>query len=222
MANAIGQILPAAVGVAISPLPIIAVVLMLGSARGRLNGPLFIVGWLIGLAVLGTIVLAIAGPSASSSSGPSKGASVVQIILGALLLLVAVAQWRKRPRPGVEPAPPKWMATIASFTPVQAAGIGAILAAVNPKNLLLAVSAATTIAQTGISGTDQAIAYAVFAVIASVGVAAPVVIFFTMGDRATALLDRLETWMSDNNAVIMSVLCLVIAAKFIGQGIAGL
>ena len=36
--------LPAAVGVAISPIPIIAVVLMLVSTRGRSNGPAYLIG----------------------------------------------------------------------------------------------------------------------------------------------------------------------------------
>jgi hypothetical protein len=50
MGAAIGQALPLAVGVALSPVPIIAVVLMLMSQRGRLNGPGFVLGWLAGLA----------------------------------------------------------------------------------------------------------------------------------------------------------------------------
>ncbi len=51
MLEAIGAILPFGVGVALSPVPIIAVILMLMSARARVNGPMFIVGWLVGLAV---------------------------------------------------------------------------------------------------------------------------------------------------------------------------
>ena len=34
-------------------MPIIAVALMLMSQRARLNGPVFVIGWLIGLAVIG-------------------------------------------------------------------------------------------------------------------------------------------------------------------------
>jgi hypothetical protein len=41
--QAIGDFLPADVGVAISPLPIVAVVLMLVTPRGRVNGPLFVI-----------------------------------------------------------------------------------------------------------------------------------------------------------------------------------
>ena len=48
MGRATGDFLPSAVGVAISPLPIVAVVLMLVTPRGRVDGPVFLVGWLVG------------------------------------------------------------------------------------------------------------------------------------------------------------------------------
>ena len=110
MGQAIGGSLPLAVGVALSPVAIIAVVLMLTTERARVNGPAFVLGWLIGLAVIGTIVLAIAKPADASSSGePATWVSWLKIALGALLLRVALRQFRSRPR-GEEQAPlPKWM-----------------------------------------------------------------------------------------------------------------
>ena len=81
---------------------------------------------------------------------------------------------------------------------------------------------AAEIAQTGISGGQQAIAYLVFALIATLGVGIPVVIYFAMGKRSDQLLGGLKDWMSAHNAVIMTVLCLIIAAKLIGDGISGL
>jgi hypothetical protein len=58
-------------------------------------------------------------------------------------------------------------------------------------------------------------------VIATVAVAAPVVIYFTLGDRAGPILDGLKAWMGRNNAVITAVLCLVIGAKLVGDAITG-
>jgi len=220
MGEAIGQSLPLAIGVALSPVPIIAVVLMLTTPRARSNGPAFVVGWLVGLGVVGAIVLALAGPGGASEEGqPATWVSWLKLILGLLLLLVAVRQFRGRPR-GDEEAPlPKWMGAIDRFTPGQALGGGAALAAANPKNLLLAVGGAAAIAQTGIPGSQQAIAYAVFAVIGTLGVGAPVGIYFSMGKRSGELLGGLKDWMGHNNAVIMAVLCLVIGVKLIGDAL---
>ncbi len=222
MGAAIGQALPLAVGVALSPVPIIAVVLMLMSERARLNGPGFVLGWLVGLAALGAIVLAVAGPASTSDDGhPATWASVLKLVLGLLLIGVAVRQWRGRPKPGQEAEAPKWIGSIERFSPPKATGAGAVLSAVNPKNTLLAVGAATGIAQTGIGAADQAIAYAVFALVATVGVAAPVVMYFVLGERSRQILTGLRDWMGQHNAAIMAVLCLVIGAKLIGDAISG-
>ena len=102
--QAIGQVLSFGVGVALSPLPIIAVVLMLATPKGRANGPAFLTGWVLGIAVLGTIVLLIAsGASASEHGSPATWISIVKLVLGVLLWLLAVRQWRGRPRGGRDP-----------------------------------------------------------------------------------------------------------------------
>jgi len=223
MGEAIGQSLPLAVGVALSPVPIIAVVLMLTTPRAQVNGPAFVLGWLVGLGIVGAIVLALAGPGGASEEGqPAAWVSWLKLLLGLGLVLVAVRQFRGRPR-GDEEAPlPRWMGAIDRFGPGQAVGGGAVLAGANPKNLLLAVGGAAAIAQTGIPGGQQAVAYAVFAVIGTLGVGAPVGIYFAMGKRSADLLGRLKDWMGHNNAVIMAVLCLVIGVKLLGDGLSGL
>src|SRR5919198_1286744 len=223
MGQAIGQVLSLGVGVALSPVPIIAVVLMLGTPRARSNGPAFVVGSILGLALVGALLLLVAGGADASEHGePATWVDVVKIVLGAVLALVAIRQWRGRPRGDDVPQLPKWMEAIDEFGAGKAFGMGALLSGVNPKNLLLSAAAASAIAQTGIDAGQQAVALAVFVVIATLGPGIPVGIHLAMGERATRMLDELRTWMGANNAAIMAVLCLVIGAKLIGDGIAGL
>jgi threonine/homoserine/homoserine lactone efflux protein len=223
MGEAIGQVLSFGVGVAISPVPIIAVVLMLGTPRARSNGPAFVLGWVVGLAAVGTIVLLLSsGASASEAGEPATWVGVLKLVLGALLVLVAVRQWRGRPRGGAEAELPKWMATIDTFKPPKALAFGVLLSAVNPKNLLLTVGAAAAIGQTGIGAGEQAVALGVFVVVGTLGPGLPVGIYFALGRRGVAILDDLKAWMGGHNAAIMAVLCLVIGTKLIGDGIAAL
>jgi hypothetical protein len=223
MGEAIGGSLPLAVGIALSPIPIIAVVLMLTSRKAKVNGPAFVLGWLLGLGVVGAIVLSLAGPAGASTSGsPATWVSWLKLVLGILLLLVALRQFRSRPHGDEQAQMPKWMATIDKTTPVAAFGLAAVLSGANPKNLLLAVGGAATIAQTGISGGQQAVAYLIFALIGTLGVGVPVGIYFVMGARSAELLAGLKNWMSQHNAVIMSVLCLVIGTKLVGDAIGAL
>jgi threonine/homoserine/homoserine lactone efflux protein len=224
MKEALGQILPLGIGVAISPVPIIAVVLMLATPRARANGPAFVLGWVVGLAIVGTIVLlASSGASASDDGEPATWVSILKLVLGVLLLLVAVREWRHRPRRGDHDAAlPTWMQTIDSFAAPKALGMGVLLSGVNPKNLLLTVGAAAAIAQTGVPAGEQAVALGVFVLLGTLGVAAPVGVYFALGERSRALLDDLRSWMAANNAAIMAVLMLVIGTKLLGDGIAGL
>ena len=125
MREAIGQILPLAIAAGISPIPIIGVVLMLVTPRARSNGPAFVLGWVVGLAVVGVIGLTVANAAGASTSGSSAdGTNTFQIVMGALLIVFALRQWRKRPKPGVEPPMPKWMDAVDHFTPLKSAGMG--------------------------------------------------------------------------------------------------
>ncbi len=195
---------------------------MLVTPRGKVNGLAFVGGWIAGLVVIGVIVLGVAGGTTDSEDGqPANWVNILKLVLGVLLLMLALRQWEGRPKGDEEPSLPKWMSALDTFTPVKAAGMGVLLSALNPKNLLLSVAGAAAIAGAGVSAGEEAIAYAVFVIVGSVGVVAPVVITFALGDRAGAILDELKEWLARNNAVIMVVLLLVIGVKLIGDALTG-
>lgn len=62
MGAVLGDVLGFAAAVAVSPLPIIAIILILATPRGRLNGILFTVDWTRGLSALGAVIPAVASP----------------------------------------------------------------------------------------------------------------------------------------------------------------
>jgi threonine/homoserine/homoserine lactone efflux protein len=222
MGQAIGDSLPLAIGVAISPVPIIAIILMLLSKRSGANSASFLLGWVVGVVLVLSVVVAVAGTATlESSSGPSATVSWIKIGLGVLLLIVGLRDWRKRPKKGEEPTLPKWLTTIESITPTKSGGLGLLLSAVNPKNLLLLVGAGVVIAQEATTTGDKVVAMIVFIVIAISTVALPVILNLTMGDKARAILDALNDWLKANNATVMAVLILVIGFVLVGKGIAG-
>ena len=158
---------------------------------------------------------------AEDGAEPATWVDVLKLVFGLVLLALAVKQWRGRPRGDEEAAEPKWMSSVDHFTPARSAGAGVVLSAANPKNLVLAAAAAAEIAALGLSSGDEAVVYAAFVLIGSIGVALPVVVFFALGERAGPVLDGLKTWMGRNNATIMAVLLLLIGAKLVGDAIAG-
>lgn len=223
MGQAIGQVLVFAVGVALSPVAIAGVTLLLATPRGRSTAPAFVAGWIGGLAVAGTIFLLLgSGAGASEGGAPADWVSVVKLALGLALLVAAVRRWRSRSLDGEAERAPGWMRAVDRFTPARSASLGLALSAINPKNLLLVVAAAAAIAETGISAGRQAVALVVFVLVGSIGVGAPVALFFAVGERSAGALDSLRARMQHNGAAVTAVLFLLIGAKLIGDGIAGL
>jgi Sap, sulfolipid-1-addressing protein len=220
MWRAISEVLPFAIGVAVVPIPIIAVILLLFSSRARVNGPLFLAGWVSGLAAAFFVIYAIADAGdAATDTTASDTVSWVKVVLGALLLLLAARTWRNRPPAGSEPEMPKWMAGVDTMTAGRALVLGVVLAAANPKNLILVVGAATGVAQLGVSTGDAFIALVAFVVVASLTVAGPVVYYFVGGERARASLEELKAWMTVHGDAVMTVLFLVFGVVLISKGI---
>ncbi|GAB3799770.1 GAP family protein [Humibacter antri] len=215
-----GAILPLALGVAISPIPIIAAILMLLSPRARVTGVGFLLGWLIGIVVavtVFTLLSAFLPKKDPDASTPIQG--LIQLVLGVLLLLLAVGQWRKRPKPGQDPALPKWMQAIDKITFPVAFGLGFLLSALNPKNLIMTASAGVDIGSAGLSTGLIIVVIVIFTIIAISTVGGPVIAYLFAAQRLRGPLDALRGWLAKENAVIMAVLLLVIGIAMIGKGI---
>ena len=220
MAQGIAQVLTYAVGVAISPVPIIAIVLMLFTAQSRENASAFVVGWAAALAVVSGVAYVVAdvGDAATDTSA-SDTISWAQIVLGVIFLLLAVRAWSKRPKPGAEAELPAWMAGIDSFTAVKSFGLAVVLVAVNPKNLLLSLGAGSSLAQLGVSTSTAVVSLAVFVVLASVTIAGPLVYTLVRGDRADEQLQAVKGWLVLHNGAVMTVLFVVLGVDLISKGL---
>ena len=217
--RAIGDLLPAAVAVALSPIPIIGVVLVLGAPRARTAGPAFALGWVVGLVAVSVIVVLALGASDDPGSDAATGVNWLKVAIGVLFLVMAARQWRKRPRGGEAPEMPKWMAAVDTMTPPRVALLGAALSGANPKNLALTIAAAASIAEAGLDRADTAIAVGVYVILGSLTVAGAVLLYLVDAERAARPLGAVKRFMSENNAVIMMVVLLLLGAKLLGDGL---
>jgi len=222
MGSIVGEILPLAVGIAISPVPIIAAILMLLSPKAKGTSVGFLVGWLVGIITAIVIFTLLSSILPQADDGPSTVAGVIKIVLGVLLLLMAVKQWRSRPAKGETATLPNWMTAIDSMTPAKGLVLGFLLSAVNPKNLLMAASAGLVIGGAAVSLGETIAVIAIFTVIAGSTVLVPVIAYLAASAKMAAPLGRLREWLVDNNATIMAVLLLIIGVAVIGKGIGSL
>lgn len=215
-----GQVLPLALGVAISPIPIIAAILMLLSPKARVTSVGFLLGWVVGITVAVTAftLLSSALPEQDADgSKPTQG--IVQLVLAVLLFLVAMRQWRGRPKAGAAAELPKWMQAIDKVTFPVAVGLGFLLSALNPKNLILAAGAGVDIASASLDQGESIAVIALFVVVAASTVAVPVIAYLVAADKLHGPLDALRVWLERENAVIMTVLLLVIGVAMLGKAV---
>ncbi|MFF1901380.1 GAP family protein [Streptomyces sp. NPDC058206] len=209
-----------AAGVAISPLPIIAIILILATPRGRLNGLLFTFGWILALSALGAVMLAIASPTgASAQNQPATWVGALKVALGVFLLLFGARLWHRRPKDPSQAQLPKWMSAIDRLTPVKVFGLGLALAALNAKNAPLTIAAGAAIGSAGLPVGEQIASLAIFVLVATLGLLAPLGVFLLGGERAKTTLGNWKDWAAQQNVAVMAVLFFVLGLKLLGDGI---
>lgn len=210
--------LPMALGVALSPLPIVAIVMMLMTPRAATNAPAFLLGWFFGLLAIGTIVFLI--PAGQTEAGePTAAAGYLRLALGALLLSLAIRQWQTRPGLDDPVETPKFLAGLDAFSPGKAFVTGFLLVALHPKNLPICIAGAAAIDLNTPTIASQAVAYLLFALIASSSVVLPVVAYIAAREQAQAMFDTWKDWLIHNNQAVLSVVLLVVGIFLIARGL---
>jgi len=96
-----------------------------------------------------------------------------------------------------------------------------VVGVANPKNLVVAVAAAVTVATAGLSAGQQVVVGVVYVVVAILGVAAPLVVAVSLGQRSHDVLESWKTWLDQNNATVMALLFVIFGVVLIGKGIGG-
>lgn len=221
MLESIGTTLPQAIGIAASPFPIIAVIIILMAPNSKRTGVVFMLGWVLGILAATTVFsfftsLAV-GEESDAGSQPILG--IFKLVLGLLLVLLAVRQWRKRPKPGVEPEMPSWMSRVDGMGAGTAFGLALGLAVANPKNLIMSATAGTVIGASRVELGDSVWVIVIFTLIATASVTLPVAASIAAPKASADALAATRTWLVANNATIMMVLLSVLAAQNIGAGI---
>jgi hypothetical protein len=219
--SAFGHILPLAVGIALSPLAIVAVFMMLFGPLGRAGGVAFLAGWVGGLLVVGGVAIAISDAAEAAGAGGDESnlAGLMKLVLGLLLLLLAGRSWRSRPAPGEQPELPKWMNALDRLTVPKALGLGALFSSVKLKNLVLLLAAVATISASPASGAQEVALLVAFTTVASLTIAAPVIIHVALGARAEDVLSPAKDWMARNNSTVMAAILVIFGATLIGDAI---
>lgn len=217
MSDLVGELFPYAVAVALSPVPLIIVFLVLRSPGGRWAGVAFAATRLIVVAGIAVIVSLAAELLPESVASPF--ASALRIALGVGLMIWAIT---KILRPKGDPELPRWMVSLERTSIAGAARVGALVSAVNPKEIAFGVGAGLTIAAADRGIGEIVVAASLYAVIACLAIIAVVAAVWIAQERVAVPLDHAYHWLVRNYAVVVGAVLLIIGAILVGEGISAL
>jgi hypothetical protein len=221
MLPSLAQLLPIAVAVALSSVPITATILILLSPKRKYSAIPFLIGWVVGMA--GVVVVAVVGASflpARPLRGSQRAIAIGQIIVGLAILVVAVLSFR-RPSGARSGTGSGWLDRVGRMGPATALGLAVVLN-LRPKGLLLGVAAGLAVAAASLDPGRTVAVVAVYTAIASCTVTVPIALTLVAPAWAEPRLVSARDWLNHTSARITSVVLLVVGLVIVGVGISGL
>ncbi len=220
MLSVIGDILPLAAVVAANPINVIFMVLMLLSPHGKGTSASYLAGWIFGLVALMSVVIVVGVLLVGGDGSASRPTFVVlELALGVGLLYLAWLKWRKRPAKGETAELPSWMSAVDSMSVSRSFGMGVMLAAVNPKNIMLLASAGLMIAAADLKTAGVVITVVVFVALSTLSIGGPFIAYRVAPERVDRPLREVRDWLVGNSAAIIAALLLLIGINIIGKAI---
>jgi Sap, sulfolipid-1-addressing protein len=212
------QVLPLAIVCAVSPWAIVAVILMLASAR-PFNSVGWLAGWTTSTFAIGLLfIFFLGGYDFSKASTPTKAASTAQVVLGAFLLVVSLRFWARRPaRTGTLPAEPGWMKKIGSMRFIWAFLIGAFWI-----NTTLVVAAGIDTVRANLPNGEAIAVFALFTLV-TLSVQGVLILYaYLLPERAGVGLAHFRERIARNQDVGLAAIALLIGVWLAVKGIHGL
>ncbi|MFT4088885.1 MAG: GAP family protein, partial [Gordonia sp. (in: high G+C Gram-positive bacteria)] len=181
MWTSIGDTLPLAIGLALSPFAIVTGIVLLLGTHGRAKTAMFGLGWFAAILTIAAIAFwVVEAAEDASSEYAAGGVDIVQLVFAALFFVLAGLSWVKRPKrrestggdapEDAEPAKPKLLGRLDGLSVLGALGVGLAQGFLVIKNIPLALGAGATFGEAGLHSSEAVVALVVFAAVASLGV----------------------------------------------------
>lgn len=211
---ALVALLPIAIGFAISPVPLVELILVLFSRRRVVNSITFVVTLMLATGAVVAVGAAGGQASGDTAAGPSTIVSVVLLALGLLLVVIGWRNWSNRS----DTSEPKMLSTIYEMGPVPVAILAVGVPLLNPKNLPLLLAAGATV-----GATPAPLIFGLgFVVAATLPYLVATLYSLLGGESAERNLGRMRAWLIAKNRLIMGVLCIVLGLLLVAKAASAL
>ena len=219
MFEALTESFPMALGLALSPAPILAIILLLMTPSAKMNAASFLVGWIFGILAVGTVIILMPGVIASHG-GLSDHTGIAKIIFGIILLISAILVWIRRPKSGSPTKSSKIFDNIDKFGTGKSIIAGFLFSALSIKNIALSASGAAHIDATSlIDYLETLLGLFLFSLIASFAIIIPILIYFFLPNKMELIFHRWKDWLIKNNTNIVITMLLIFGILLIYIGL---
>lgn len=210
---------PMALGIALSPGPVLAVIVLLMTPQAKSSAPSFLIGWLLAIMGVGTFIILLPGVVASHG-GLSPTTGIIKILLGIVLLIIIFPIWKNRPKSGGLIKIPKIFQGIDNFGITKSFIAGFLSTALSIKNLALSASGAAHIDATAlIDYFETLIGLFLFSIIASFTLIVPIIIYFIAPVKMKRIGLELKNWLIQNYTIITIIMLLIFGIVLIYIGL---
>jgi hypothetical protein len=218
MINAIGQLLPLMVAVALSTVPILVTVTILLAPRSSPAALFFLIGSLLGsFAVTGVLTLILLQFPAASARRMQPGVGVAEIVLGFGLIAYGVVLLIRSRGTTPQTELPRWLRAVGTIRPTAALGL-AVALALRPKALLLSTAAALILGTSRLTVGETVVVLAIFVGVGGSSVAVPIILTLANPHMMRPPLEASRGWITRNSRTVSLVVVFLVGTFVLGDG----
>jgi hypothetical protein len=218
MIEALKDSLPMALGLALSPFPVIAIIIILMTPKAKINALAFLLGWIAGIYLVGLLIFLMPGLE-TKQGNPTTFSGIIKVLAGLSLLIFAFRSWLKRPKAGDEIKTPKLFLTLDKFSIWQSLLTGFLFSAANVKNMAFSATGAARIDYSLVNDNSIYTALLIFAIMGSLTLVFPIGIYLLIGDKIEPTFIQWKTWLIKNNAILLIILLGSIGLMLLKSGV---
>jgi hypothetical protein len=202
----------------VSPSTIVVFILLLTTARARVNAAAFLIGWSISLTIVFAVAYAVGGVHVIQSKNGGIALAAVEILLGVALAVTAAQQWKHRDRPKTSSGvTKKFTARLKELKPWEAAVVG-----IFEQPWTLTAAAAVVLVRHHSAFLVVLFAFLVFAFLSTATVAVIYVYFARRPGQAEAHLSDLRDRLVKAGPAIFAIVSAAVGIFLVIDGIIGI
>ena len=202
----------------VSPSTIVVFILLLATARARVNAAAFLIGWSVSLIIVFALSYAVGGVRGTQYGSGSTVVEVIEILLGVGLVFLAGRQWRRRDRPRTSSGvSTKLTARLKQLRRWEAATIGVL-----EQPWTLTAAAAVVLVRHHSTFLIVVFAFLTFAVLSTATIGLIFLYFARRPGQAEAHLSDLRDRLVHAGPAIFAIVSVAVGVFLIVDGVTGI